>query len=134
MTDATGLVVPKEARALTSEQRMAADAAFQGLPSNPTWSASASAIYEGLLAALGAKATPLPIPPASASHAQYTFGYGMRLNEGAAPELRHFEVAVTWPDGTEGRMALHVITGTPEEIKARFLQNVNAFFDIHSKS
>jgi hypothetical protein len=131
MTDATVLVVPKEARELTYDQRIAADAAFQGLPSNPKWSATASAIYEGLMAALAAKRTPSPIPPASISRTQYTLGYGMRLKEGAAPELRHSDIAVTWPDGSEGRMALHVIGGTPDEIKARFLQNANAFFDIH---
>jgi hypothetical protein len=31
-------------------------------------------------------------------------------------------------------MALHVITGTPEEIKARLLQSVDAFFEIYGKT
>lgn len=62
----------------------------------------------------------------------YTLGYGMRLDKGTAPELLHPHVPITLPDGSEGSMALHVINGTPEEIKARFLESVDAFFDIHA--
>lgn len=29
-------------------------------------------------------------------------------------------------------MALHVMNGTPEEIKARLLESVDAFFDLHA--
>lgn len=64
---------------------------------------------------------------------QYTLGYGMRLDKGTAPELAHSHVAVTLPDGSEGRMALHVISGTPEQIKARFLQSIDAFFEIYTR-
>lgn len=61
---------------------------------------------------------------------QYTLGYGMRLDRGTAKEFSHPHVSITLPDGSEGSMALHVINGTPEEIKARFLESVDAFFDI----
>ena len=61
---------------------------------------------------------------------QYTLGYGMRLDKGTAPELAHPHVPVTLPDGSEGKMTLHVINGTPEEIKARLLESVEAFFEI----
>lgn len=61
---------------------------------------------------------------------QYTLGYGMRLDKGTAPELAHPHVPVTLPDGSEGKMTLHVIKGTPEEIKARLLESVEAFFEI----
>lgn len=64
---------------------------------------------------------------------QYTLGYGMRLDKGTAPELAHHQVSVTLPDGSEGRMALHVITGTPDEIKARLLESVDAFFDMQAE-
>ncbi|HSE57651.1 MAG TPA: hypothetical protein VLA99_03035 [Nitrospiraceae bacterium] len=64
---------------------------------------------------------------------QYTLGYGMRLDKGTAPDLEHPHVPITLPDGSEGRMALHVIHGTPDEIKARLLESVDAFFDIHAE-
>ncbi|HEV8620266.1 MAG TPA: hypothetical protein VGQ79_04495 [Nitrospiraceae bacterium] len=65
---------------------------------------------------------------------QYTLGYGMRLDKGTAPELAHPHVSVTLPDGSEGSMALHVINGTPDEIKARFLESVDAFFEIYAEA
>ncbi len=62
---------------------------------------------------------------------QYTLGYGMRLDVGTAPEFAHPHIAVTLPDGSPGTMALHVINGTPDEIKARLLESVDAFFEIY---
>ena len=35
---------------LTFDEQKAAEAAFRGLPANPTWSSSAHAIYDGILA------------------------------------------------------------------------------------
>jgi hypothetical protein len=63
---------------------------------------------------------------------QYTLSYGMRLERGTAPEFAHPHVPVPLPDGSEGAMALHVINGTPEEIKARLLESVDAFFELHA--
>ena len=63
---------------------------------------------------------------------QYTLGYGMRLDRGTAPELADPQVSVTLPDGSAGSMTLHVINGTPEEIKTRLLESVDAFFEIHA--
>jgi hypothetical protein len=63
---------------------------------------------------------------------QYTLSYGMRLDRGTASEFAHPHVAVPLPDGTEGGMALHVINGTPEEIKAWLLESVDAFFELHA--
>ena len=68
------------------------------------------------------------------AQAQYTLGYGMRLDKGTAPELGHPQVSVTLPDGSEGRMTLHVMNGTPDEIKARLLDSVDAFFDIYAET
>jgi hypothetical protein len=42
-------------------------------------------------------------------------------------------VSVTLPDGSAGSMTLHVMNGTPDEIKARLLDSVDAFFDIHAE-
>jgi len=70
--------------------------------------------------------------PLSLVNSQYTLGYGMRLDKGTAPELVHTHVSITLPDGSEGNMALHVIKGTPDEIKARLLDSVDAFFDIYT--
>ena len=65
---------------------------------------------------------------------QFSLGYGMRLDRGTAPEFSHPHVSVPLPDGTEGSMALHVINGTPDEIKARLLESVDAFFEIYAKA
>ena len=65
---------------------------------------------------------------------QYTLGYGMRLDRGTAPEFSHPHVSVPLPDGSEGSMALHVINGTPDEIKARLLESVDAFFEIYAEA
>ena len=65
---------------------------------------------------------------------QYTLGYGMRLDKGTAPELAHTHVSITLPDGSEGNMALHVISGTPDEIKARLLDSFDAFFEIYAEA
>ena len=59
-------------------------------------------------------------------------GLGMRLDKGAAPELAHTPVSITLPDGSEGNMALHVMSGTPDEIKARLLGSIDAFFEIYT--
>jgi hypothetical protein len=53
--------------------------------------------------------------------------------EGTAPELAHPNVSVILPDGSERYMTLHVINGTRAEIKARLLESVDAFFDIHAE-
>jgi hypothetical protein len=71
--------------------------------------------------------------PLTAVNSQYTLGYGMRLDKGTAPELAHPHVSVTLPDGSEGNMTLHVINGTRDEIKARLLESVDAFFDINAE-
>jgi len=65
---------------------------------------------------------------------QYTLGYGMRLDKGTASELAHPQVPVILPDGSEGSMALHVINGTPDGIKARLLESVDAFFEIYAEA
>jgi hypothetical protein len=70
--------------------------------------------------------------PLTHASSQYTLGYGMRLDKGTAPELAHPHVSVALPDGSEGNMTLHVINGTPDEIKARLLESVDAFFEINA--
>ena len=41
--------MPNQDSILTFDEQKAAEAAFQGLPANPTWSSSAHAIYNGIL-------------------------------------------------------------------------------------
>ena len=62
----------------------------------------------------------------------YSLGYGMRLDKGTADEMTHPHVQVTLPDGSDGSMALHVINGTADEIKAQLLESVDAFFEIYA--
>jgi hypothetical protein len=64
---------------------------------------------------------------------QYTLCYGMRLDKGTSPEGGHPHVPVTLPDGSEATMALHLIHGTADEIKAQLLQSVDAFFEIYGE-
>src|SRR5688500_2329591 len=40
-------------RELTYDEKKAAEAAFRGLPINPSWSAAARDVYEGIIVALG---------------------------------------------------------------------------------
>ena len=56
----------------------------------------------------------------------------MRFDKGHAPEQQHPHVYLTLPDGSTGTMALHVINGTPEQIKAQLLESVEAFFEIYA--
>ena len=55
-------------RALSHDERLAAEAAFAGRPFNPRWSARARAVYEGILKSLPSPAlaeeplTPQPVP------------------------------------------------------------------------
>ena len=64
---------------------------------------------------------------------EYTLGYGMRLDKGTGSEFTHPHVPITLPNGTVASMAVHVINGTPDEIKARLLESVDAFFEIHAE-
>ena len=41
--------MPNQDSILTFDERKAAEAAFRGLPADPTWSSSAHAIYNGIL-------------------------------------------------------------------------------------
>ena len=63
----------------------------------------------------------------------YTLCYGMRLDKGTAPERRHPHVPVMLPDGSQCSMALHVINGTTEDIKAQLLESIDAFFEIYGE-
>jgi hypothetical protein len=62
----------------------------------------------------------------------YTLSPGMRLDKGTGSELSHPHVPATLRDGSEGSVTLHVINGTPDEIKARLLESLDAFFEMHT--
>lgn len=62
----------------------------------------------------------------------YSLNYGMRLEKGTVDDMTHPHVQVTLPGGAEGSMALHVINGTADEIKAQLLESVDAFFEIYA--
>jgi hypothetical protein len=70
--------------------------------------------------------TPLESP-------EYTLGYGMRLDRGTGTEFAHPHVPITLSNGTVASMAVHVINGTPDEIKARLHESVDAFFEIYAE-
>jgi hypothetical protein len=64
---------------------------------------------------------------------EFTLGYGMRLDRGTGTEFSHPHVPVTLPDGSVGTMAVHVINGTPAQIKTQLLESVDAFFEIYAE-
>jgi hypothetical protein len=64
---------------------------------------------------------------------EFTLGYGMRLDRGTGAEFSHAQVPITLPNGSVGTMAVHVINGTPDEIKAKLLASVDAFFEIYTE-
>src|SRR5688572_26573314 len=53
-------------RELTYDEKKAAEAAFRGLPLNPSWSAAARDVYEGIMVALGENAQSQPFVDESA--------------------------------------------------------------------
>ena len=63
---------------------------------------------------------------------EYTLGYAMRLDPGTGTEFSHSQVPVTLSNGSVGTMAVHVINGTPDIIKAQLLESVDAFFEIYA--
>src|SRR5581483_10709664 len=69
---APGLILPPMTpRTLSHDEKKAAEAAFQGLPMDPSWTAAAKRVYEGLLKALPAERRPRPT--------------GIESDEGAEP-------------------------------------------------
>lgn len=65
---------------------------------------------------------------------EFTLAYAMRLDRGTGTEFSHSQVSVTLPDGSAGTMAVHVINGTPETIRAQLLESVDAFFEIYTEA
>ena len=59
-----------------------------------------------------------------------TLVYGMRLFP-AAEVGTVTSGRVVFSGGEEGRVTLHVIDGTVEQIKRQLLASLDAFFDIH---
>lgn len=60
-----------------------------------------------------------------------TLVYGLNLFVGKAPALgEHPRVTVTLPDGRKGELTLHTISGGKEEIRARLLESIDAFFEL----
>jgi hypothetical protein len=72
--------------------------------------------------------------PDAGTKAPFTLTYGMRLDRGTGTEEAHPHMPIILPDGSTGNITLHVINGTPEEIKARLLESVDAFFEIHAET
>lgn len=48
----------EQPRALTHDEKKAAEAAFRGAPFNPDWSSSAAKVYAGIISAMSTMQTP----------------------------------------------------------------------------
>lgn len=85
-------------RKLTHDEKKASEAAFRGLPLNPSWTASAKEIYEGIAQALGEKSSlsslhetqpsePVDPPLVSPLPAERSLSTHLESNEeGASPD------------------------------------------------
>ncbi len=65
-------------------------------------------------------------------HPKLTLIYGLQLFHGT-PEADagpHPHVVVRGPGGAEAGMALHVLSGTREEIRRQLLDSLDAFFEL----
>lgn len=116
----------REPRGLTCDQKKASDAAFRGLPCDPTWSAAAHAVYDGLVTALQGRTESAP------SKSCYTLHYDLQLHRGTAPEPAPQPIAL--PAGGRESVGWHVTAGTQEEIKAQLLVSVEALFERYADS
>jgi hypothetical protein len=63
---------------------------------------------------------------------RYTLSYGMRLDKVKTHEPADAQASLALPDGSAGKMTLHVTNGTADEIKAQLLERVDAFFQEHA--
>ncbi len=61
---------------------------------------------------------------------QYTLIYGMRVDRGVSADRGHARVTLQLPNGSQGQMALHIIAGTKDEIKAQLRHSIEAFFEL----
>ena len=66
-----GAIYSRMARYLTYDEKKAAEAAFRGLPCDPTWSDAARAVYNGITKALHVQ---LPIESPDETDEQMEFG------------------------------------------------------------
>ena len=57
--------------------------------------------------------------------------YGMRFFSGGEVETVE-SGTVAFADGRTGRVTLHVIDGTREQIRRQLLASIDAFFEIHA--
>jgi hypothetical protein len=64
--------------------------------------------------------------------ARYTLVYGMRLFPARDVALLR-PGKISFPDGEQSAVTLHVLEGTRAEVERQLLASVDAFFDIHGK-
>ena len=80
----------KRERPLTHDERKASEAAFRGLPFDPSWSQSARAVYDGIVEAMAKKMGGRPLAPcandAELSEAAPAMNGSEQVSAVAAPE------------------------------------------------
>ncbi|WP_447972006.1 hypothetical protein [Nitrospira sp. Kam-Ns4a] len=109
-------------RELTHDERKAAEAAFRGLPLDPSWTGRAKAVYEGLLKAMGAQA---PVPADGLSEALGSQAATVSGATGSAAPFgeRHADVVAT--GGPADAMATPQLASRADAIAAGFLIDVS---------
>lgn len=108
-------------RALSHDEKKAAEAAYQGKPFQPTWSKSSRAVYDGILQARGISVEPT-LESGTDSLEQPSAGEGLfeeALNLGSAPE------GMTEAQTTQAQLPAKQITSRQEAIDAGLLIDVS---------
>lgn len=118
----------KPERPLTHDERKASEAAFRGLPFDPSWSQSARAVYDGIVEAMAKKGDPPLVPtdvesePAEATSATMRMsGPEHKKTQGEDPSPQHMTTETATSDDHPSRMQLR---SRREAIEAGLLMDV----------
>lgn len=113
----------KNPRALSHDEKKAAEAAYQGKPPQPTWSKSARAVYEGVLKARG-----ITVEAVEAQELGVGTGEKSTVGEGLFEEALNCAEPSKRSKGTlasDSQTPSHLITSRKEAIDAGLLIDVS---------
>lgn len=113
----------KQPRALSHDEKKAAEAAYLGKPSQPTWSKSAQAVYQGVLKARG-----IIVEPVEALESGVDFAEKSTVGEGLFEEALNLGATSQGSDGvlsSDTQVPSQLITSRQEAIDAGLLIDVS---------
>ena len=113
-------------RILTHDERKAAEAAFAGRPCNPTWSASAKKVYEGLMRALPAQDESVAAPNEQLHEEQNAVAAVLSLSGEEEPQVEEASKGGKVSKEKLDHLLNQVMTTRQEAIQAGVLIDVTA--------